>query len=173
MKIKQTENELILRDSPGCLWIFGLFFALIGAVFVFGALGGFTNYDEVPRYAIYLSFLMGAIAVGVGIWQSAAHPLSKIIVDAQVKTVRHTQRGLFKKHDETYHFEEIAQFIVLEDEDDESNPVWKMAMLLNDGETIELTKVWSHDEKQYLETAQNVNQFARKPQIYTPERRRI
>ncbi|HEX9960959.1 MAG TPA: hypothetical protein VGB00_08505, partial [Pyrinomonadaceae bacterium] len=117
MKIKHTENELILQDAPGCLWIFGLFFACIGAVFVFGSLGGFTNYDELPSYAIYLSFLMGAIGIGVGVWQISAHPLSKTIVDSQIKTVRHAERGLFKKHENTFHFEEIAQFIVIESED--------------------------------------------------------
>jgi hypothetical protein len=173
MKIERIENELILRDAPGGLWIFGLFFAIIGAIFVFGSLGGFTNYDEVPRYAIYLSFLMGATGIGVGVWQISAHPLSKIIINPQIKIVRRTERGLFKNRDETYHFEEIAQFIAIEDEDDESNPIWKLAMLLKDGETIELTKVWSHDAEKYPETAQSLNQFARKPQIYTPERRRI
>ena len=46
MKIKQTENELIIQETPGCLWIFGLFFAFVGAIFVYGSFGGLTDYDK-------------------------------------------------------------------------------------------------------------------------------
>ena len=44
MQIEQTGNEFIVRETPGCLWIFGLFFAFVGGIFVYGSLGGFMDY---------------------------------------------------------------------------------------------------------------------------------
>jgi hypothetical protein len=173
MRVENSSDELILRDSPGCMWIFGSFFAIIGAIFVYGSLGGFSNWDEVPRYAIYLSFLMGSIAIAVGVWQIGSHPLSKVIINPQVKTVVLSKRGLFAQSETTFHFEEIRQFIVSADKDDEDNPIWKIALFLNDGETIEITSAWSRDEKECLQTAQKINQFMSKPQIYASERRQL
>ena len=161
MKIKRAENNLILQDSPGCLWIFGSFFVLIGALFVYGSLGGFENRDEVPTYAIYLAFFMGAIAVGVGIWQIYIHPFSQISIDKQTRTIVCTQKGLFGKREKVYRFEEVAEFCVAESEDDESNPIWRTALKLNDGKTIEISKVWEHSRENSETAAETANNFIR------------
>ncbi len=75
MKIKQTENELIIQETPGCLWIFGLFFAFVGAIFVYGSFGGLTDYDKQAAWMLMFAFLMGAIAVACGVWIISRAPV--------------------------------------------------------------------------------------------------
>ncbi len=162
MRLRKTENELILRDKPGCLWIFGLFFILVSSVFVYGALGGFTDYDRIPDWAISFSFFMGAIGIAVGVWQISSHPLSKIVINRKAKTVVFTQRGLFKKTNRVFRFEEVQKFAVKEGEDDESNAIWKTELSLTSGETVEITSVWERKEKECEYAAETANNFLRK-----------
>lgn len=161
MKIKYAESRLILQDAPGCLWIFGAFFAFVGAVFVYGSLGGFENRSEVPRYAIYLAFLMGAMGVGVGIWQIYEHPLSRIYLDKQSRTIVFKRTGLLRKSEEIYRFEQLAEFFIDEDKDDEGDSIWRVAMKLNGGETIETTKIWERNRKDCERVAATANDFVK------------
>ena len=80
MKTKQTANELIIRETPGCLWIFGLFFASIGGIIVYGALGGFSNWSEIPFWQLAMAFFMGAIADRAGIATAYYAPIICYVV---------------------------------------------------------------------------------------------
>lgn len=148
MRLTRTENELLLRDKPGCLWIFGLFFISVSSVFVYGSLGGFTNYDRVPGWAISFSFFMGAIGIAIGVWQISSHPLSKIVINRQTKIIAWSQRGLFKKIDRVFRFEDVREFAVDRGEDSEGDPIWKVELNLTSGETVEITRVWERNEKE-------------------------
>jgi len=162
MRTEQTENELIIKETPGCLWIFGLFFAVIGGVLVYGSLGGFTNRDEAPQYAIYLSFLMGAIGVAVGIWIIFRAPVTKIVVNRQTNEVTHTRIGLSGKKEKIYSFGQIKQFCLIEEVDDESNPIWSLGMELSSGETIKISSLESHNEKFKRDFVFQTNEFLQK-----------
>lgn len=159
MREKLIDGKLILQDAPGCLWLFGAFFVFVGSIFVYGSLGGFTNYDRVPWWAIAFSFFMGAIAVGVGIWQIALHPSSKVIINPRTKIVFQRQRGLFKKADRNFRFEEIRRFSVEQGEDGEGDPIWKLELILMSGETVELTSVWERNQEKCETVAAKANQF--------------
>jgi hypothetical protein len=162
VKIKQSENELIIEETPGCLWIFGLFFAVIGGVFVYGSLGGFSNWNEASTLTIYLSFLMGAIAVAVGVWIIYRAPLTKVIVNRQTKTVVHIRRGLAGQQKNIYSFGQIKQFCLVEQEDSEGDPIWSLGMELSNGETIKISSLESHNEKYKRDFVFQTNEFMHK-----------
>ena len=162
MKIKLIEDELLIEETPGCVWIFGLFFAVIGGVFVYGSLGGFSNRDEVPQYAIYLSFLMGAAGIAVGIWLIYLSPITKVVVNRQTNTVVHTRRGLAGKQENIYSFQQIKQFCLIEEVDDDGDPIWSLGMELSDGETIVISARRTPDEKYNRDFVFQTNEFMHK-----------
>ena len=162
MKISQTENELVIRETPGSLWLFGLFFAVIGAVFVYGSLGGFTNAEEVPQSAIYLTFFMGAIAVGAGIWIIYQAPVSKIVVSRVAETVVYIRYGLSGRRESRFGFGEIRKFSLVEEKDSEDDPIWSLGMELANGQTIKISSLASHDEKFKRDFVFRINEFMRK-----------
>lgn len=164
MRVERAPDKLILRDAPGCLWLFGAFFIAVASVFVYGSVGGFTDYDQVPRYALVFSFVMGAIGIAVGVWQISAHPFSKVIIDKRFATVILTRVGLRGKNASVYNFFEIRDFFVTEGEDDEGGKLWRLALRLENGETVELSKVWERNESECRDTAQFANE-------YLPERK--
>jgi len=159
MKIKQTPNELVIQETPGCLWIFGLFFAVIGGIFVYGSLGGFTNADEVPRYVIYFSFLMGIIAVGVGFWIIFRAPVSTLIVNRADETLTYTKYGLFGKRQTAYGFDQIKQFCLIEEKDSEGDPIWSLGLELANGETLKISSLESHNENFKRDFVFQTNEF--------------
>ena len=162
MHTEQTANELIIRETPGCLWIVGLFFAFVGGVFAYGSLGGLTDYDSHSAWMLALSFGMGAIAVAVGVWILYNAPITKIVVNRIENIVSMTRYGLFGKQETFYDFDDIKYFCLTEDVDDEGSPVWYFAIKLDDGETIKITSLASHSETYERQYVFTVNEFMRK-----------
>lgn len=162
MKTTQDENFLTLYETPGCLWFMGLFFMLVGGIFVYGALGGFADYPSQPAWILTAALLMGAGGVAAGIWIIYGAPLTKVVVDRINDEVVITKRGLFGRRESFYTFDEIRYFRLVEDRDDEGAPVWSVGMELMDGEIIKITSLPSHYEEYERRYVFQTNEFMRK-----------
>jgi len=161
MKIKQTENELIIQETPGCLWIFGLFFAFVGAIFVYGSFGGLTDYDKQAAWMLMLAFLMGAIAVACGVW---------IISRAPVLTV--STKRLFIRNTACRARKNFA-FVLMKsnnsasskNKDGEGDAIWSLGMDLANRETIKISSLEIHDESFKRNFVFQTNEFMRKQML--------
>lgn len=162
MKTTQTENELIIEETPGCLWIVGLFFAFVGGVFVYGALGGLTDWDSHSAWMTAGAFAMGAIGVGAGAWIIYNAPITIVVINRIEDTVSITRYGLFGKRKIFYHFDEIERFSLVAGKDDEGNDIWTFGMDLTSGETIKITSLPSHYEDYERKYIFQTNEFMRK-----------
>jgi hypothetical protein len=162
MQINQTENELVIRETPGCMWIFGLFFAIVGGAFVYGALGGFTNFDRQELWTLALAFVMGSIGVGVGVWMIYRAPVTKVVINRIEKSVLMTRYGLSGRRQTFFDFNEIEQFSLIEEADSEGDPVWSLGMNLTNGEIIKISSLPSHDERFKQNFVFQTNEFMHK-----------
>lgn len=159
---RPTADELIISETPGCLWIFGLFFALIGGFFVYGSLGRFTNHNEVPRWGIALSCVMGMIGVIVGIWVIYNAPVTKIIINRRAQTVIYDKYGLNGKTRTIYGFDQIKRFLTVEEKDSEGDSIWSFGMEFYGGKTIKFSALESHFENSKRDIVFETNQFMKK-----------
>lgn len=162
MKTIQTPNFLTLYETPGCLWFIGLFFMLVGGIFVYGALGGFANYQSQSPWMLAAALLMGSCGVGVGIWIIYGAPITKVVIDRINDEVVMTKRGLFGKRETVYAFEEIKYFRLIEERDDEGAPIWSVGMELSGGELVKVTSLPSHSEEYERKYIFQTNEFMRK-----------
>ena len=162
MQTEQTQNELIIRETPGCLWIVGLFFAFVGGIFVYGALGGLVDYGSQSPWMLAAAFVMGSIGVGVGIWIIYKAPITKIVINRIEDSVLMTRYGLFGKQESFYHFDEIENFSLIAGKDDEGSDIWSVGMNLANGETITITSLASHYEEYERRYIFQTNEFMRK-----------
>ena len=163
MQTEQTENVLIISETPGCVWIMGLFFALIGGIFVYGALGGFIDYDSQPLWTIALTLFMGSAAVGVGIWVIYTAPITRVVINRIENTVQIERWGLFGKQESSFIFDEIERFVLLAEKDNEGDDCWALGMLLTDDEeTVRISSVASHDERFKSNFVFQINEFMHK-----------
>lgn len=162
MQTEQTENELIIRETPGCLWIFGLFFAFVGGIFVYGALGGFTNYGSQSVWMLALAFVMGAIGVCAGIWIIYSAPITKVVINRIENTVLMTRYGLFGKRETFYDFDEVERFCLVEEKDDEGDKMWSLGMKMTTDDIVKISSSPSHDERFKSNFVFQTNEFMRK-----------
>lgn len=162
MHTSRSAGELTIQETPGCLWFIGAFFSIIGGAFVYGALGGFTNWNEASFWQILLTFFMGSFGVGVGFWTIHKAPISKLVIDRVDEKIYLTRRRLFQRSETIYAFDEVDRFRLIEELDDENSPIWFFGMDLSDGETIAITSLASHTEEFQQKYVFEANEFARK-----------
>ena len=147
MQTEQTENEIIIRETPSCLWFFGLFFAIVGGIFVYGALKGLADYGSQEIWMLALAFVMGTIGVGVGVRIIYFAPITKIAINRAKDEVVITQYGLFGRQQTIYSFDKIDQFLLIEEKDDEGSPIWFLGLKFIDNEELKISSQASHDEQ--------------------------
>jgi len=159
MQIERIDNELIIRETPGCLWLFGLLFLVVGGLFVYGSLGNFTDHGNVPFWLITVAFVMGSIGCAVGLRLIHKAPITKVIVDRDSETVAYTTYGLAGRTHKLYHFDEIEEFCLIEERDSEGELIWSLGMKISGGETIKISSLESHDENFKRDFVFRVNEF--------------
>ncbi|MFT3745966.1 MAG: hypothetical protein QM785_16980 [Pyrinomonadaceae bacterium] len=159
MKIERTDQTLTIKETPGCLWIFGLFFMPVGGSFVFGALGGYSNYTQLAPWILGIYLLFGLIAVTCGYWIIFKAPVTRLTINRSSETVVLKRRGIAGKVDRTFNFSEIKEFCLIEESDDEGDPIFSLGIDLVSGEEIKLSALQSHDEAFKRNFVFETNQF--------------
>lgn len=163
MRLKEEFNQIIVQETPGCLWFVGLFFAFVGGIFVYGSLGGFTDYDKQSPWHLMLALVMGSVAVAAGIWIIYNAPVSQVAIDRLENRVSITRYGLFGKKQIAYRFDEIKYFRLIEDLDDEGSLIWSFGIELSSGELVKITSLPSHSEEYERRYVFQTNRFMNKP----------
>ena len=158
MKIEESPESLILRDQPGCIWGLGVFFLLIGALFVLGPLVLFSDRAEQPWTVNGLAVVMGLAGVGAGVWVLRV-PLTTITFDRLDRAVTVRSWGLRRERNRRWTFAQVAGFQVVEEKDSEGDPVYRLQMELHGGEMVWLTYVHLHFRDSYDQAAQRARQF--------------
>lgn len=162
MKVNRSENTLVFRETPGCLWVFGLFFAIIGSMFIYGSLGGYSNYDEAPSWVIAAHLFGGICAVATGYWVIFMAPVTKVTIDRGARTVSLKRRGLSGKHDRTYTFDEVNEFRLIRDIDSDGDIVWSWGVEIVGDKTIKISALSSPVESFKRDLVFQANQFMQK-----------
>lgn len=85
MKILQhTNTNLVLKDSPGCFWMLGLFFVVIAGTFVIGLMGAFTNLYELNELERAGAWFVSLSGLAGGIWFIYTNPGTRLDFDKRV-----------------------------------------------------------------------------------------
>ena len=159
MKVFQTPNNLIIKENPGCLWLFGLFFAAFGILFVYGAFNGFVLFGIQAAWAVGLTFLLGLLGIGIGIWVIYENPINNLAIDKVENEVTLTRWGVFGKRATVYHFDEIERFSLLENNPRNGSTNWTFGIELIDGEKIPITSLGIHAEDYESKYVYPINVF--------------
>jgi hypothetical protein len=153
---KNNHGDLILKNNPSPIRFLGVLFLIISSGFVYGSLGGYSNYAEASDLAIKLHFIFGIIGVSVGVWLMLTKT-SHIDISAVNQTVNLVKSNLLGKKETSIPFYKIKQFIVSEKEDQDGDPIWKVDLQMESAEIIELSSVWLHDKPQCEEAVTTAN----------------
>jgi hypothetical protein len=161
MQIKQSSQQLVLRDSPGCFWLLGMLFVVVGGLFAAGSLGLFTNAHTLSIAQRLLVLLMGSTGVGVGIGVIVQAPQTVSVFDRQMQQVVITRRGLLGRTVSRYSFPDITTLQIREHADSEGSPVFQLELVLRSQQPVPLSRLWMHQRPEHEQVMSSVQDFLR------------
>jgi len=157
MRVRERGSTLEVHETPVLFWLFGLLFVFGGLVFFLGPLGLFQDAGRIRWWLRIVISAFGAIAVGVGVWQLLGAPRSRLVIDRSTRRVRMDRVGLRGRSSEEWSVDSIAAVELLEDRDDEGNPIFKLRLFLRDAEPVAISPLWSHGRERLEEVARAVS----------------
>ncbi len=160
MKITEyTTTNLTVKDSAGCLWLFGLLFVVVAGTFVVGLLGAFNNLNELNQLEQTGAWFVSLAGVAAGIWIIYSNPAIKTDFDKRENAVTIKRRSLMKNETERYPLNKIIDVEVKESKDDEGYPVFSVDMKLISHKTTSLTKTWLRNKKELQKIVDEIKDF--------------
>jgi hypothetical protein len=162
MKIEQTTNELVLKESRAYPWFWALILMLAGSWFIYSASGGSPKeWVKLPFWEIALILSGGGIFVGIGFWGVLNSPRTTITLNRRTKKIIYSKHRLAGNVERTFIFDQVRKFCTIEEELDD-RAVWFLAMECETGEVVKMSAVPSYSLDKKESVAYEINSFIRK-----------
>jgi hypothetical protein len=149
------------EDVPGLHWLLALLFIGVGGIFVAGPLGLFLDAGRLPAWQRALAMGFGAVGVVVGFWTLDRSPRSRLVVDPRRGRLHLDQRGVGRRILRDWPLATLAAVELVEDRDDEGGEVFRLQLVLREGEPVLVSPVWRHGRDQMEGVARRLAGAAR------------
>lgn len=160
MKITEhTTTNLKIKDSAGCLWLFGLFFIVVAGFFVIGLMGAFNNLHELNQLEQAAAWFVSLAGVAAGVWIIYSNPAIKTDFDKREDKVLIKRIGLMRTETEQYPLKEIKDIVLNESKDDDGDPIFSVDMKLISGKTTALAKTWLRNREDLQKVINEIKDF--------------
>jgi hypothetical protein len=160
MKINEnTMSRLVLKETAGCIWIFGLFFVIISMVVIAGLLGMFTNLNETTDTAKAAAWLVSLSALSAGLWIIYSNPVIYLCFDININVISIHRRGFLRNETEEFPLNEIEDIHLIESRDSDDDPIYQVQIKLKDGNKRLLTNSGPHNREALLESIRRIQEF--------------
>jgi hypothetical protein len=172
MRIQQSASRLVARDTPGCLWLFGLVFVMSGT-FVLVAVplsrewATFTGWERAGILAIGIGHLGG------GLWLIRHTPATRLELDRTRGTGTHRIRHPGDRRETVVAFRlaDLRDVDVLEERDSDGDPAFVVRLRLADGRTLRLHGATVPTRAPAVERAGEIRRFLGLPALPEPRDR--
>jgi hypothetical protein len=162
MKIEQTANELVLKESRAYLWFWALILMLAGSWFIYSASGGsIKEWTKLPFWEIALILSGGGIFVGIGFWGVLNSPRTTITLNRRTKKIIYSKRRLAGNVERHFGFDQVRKFRTIEENYSDNPTVWFLAMECETGEIVKMSAVPNYSPDKKESTAYEMNSFIR------------
>jgi len=130
MQIVERDELLTVRDRPGCLWLFGLWFVAGG---VLALLMPFVavNRSELPWWGRLLTIGMGLATLCAGLFTIRSHPETTTELDAGRSVGRVTTRGFARAAStDSFPLADARSLEVVTGRDGDGDPTFRLRLWL-------------------------------------------
>ena len=159
--IQQTRTNLILKDSAGCFWMLGLFFVVIAGTFVIGLMGAFTNLYELNELERAGGWFISLSGLALGIWFIYTNPGTSLDFNKRENMLTIQRRGLMRNEVEKYRLDNIEDIILIESEDTDGDPVYRLKLKIKYERNASLTELWIHNKEGLQQMIDTIKAFLR------------
>jgi len=159
--IQQTTNNLVLKDSAGCFWVLGLFFVVIAETFVIGLLGAFHNVNELNELEKIGAWFISLGGLTAGIWFIYTNPGTRLDFNKTKNMLTIRRWGLMKNEIEKHLLDNIEEIMLVESEDSEGDPVYRIELKLKSEKNASPTELWINNKEGLQKTIDTIKNFLR------------
>ena len=159
--IQQTRTNLILKDSAGCFWMLGLFFVVIAGTFVIGLMGAFTNLYELNELERAGGWFISLSGLALWIWFIYTNPGTSLDFNKRENMLTIQRRGLMRNEVEKYRLDNIEDIILIESEDTDGDPVYRLKLKIKYERNASLTELWIHNKEGLQQMIDTIKAFLR------------
>jgi len=162
MRIKQTSESLSLRYAPVGMWILGVFLAVVGVIILYGSLAGFVNLPATSTWLKPAFFIMSFPVMWMGFRMFVWHPLLTTTISRRLQNVTVVRNSFYKKHEDSFNFNQIRSFGAKETIDNDGQPDWRLELRLQNNTTVILSTIYEPSHQKIDKVAATANDFLRK-----------
>ena len=160
MRITQRDNQMVIADTPGCLWLFGLMFVLSGSFAMFAAFAAATP----PTFVTFTrsaAFVIGVSHLAAGLWIVRRHASTLTELD------RGNGRGLHRVRRPGSRAQAVTVFAlgdvravdIRHDRDGDGDPVFQLRLWLSGSRMLPLQAQPAQGERAALQHADAIRRF--------------
>lgn len=146
-----------LVDRPGGVWLFCLFFVVVGGIGWFASIAALI---AAPGPMPLLAALLSTAAIGAGVIGIDQVPRTRVHVDTRSHRLVVERRGL-RRQGRTVPFAEIRDVTLATDRDADGDEVVRPMIILNDGARVALSMLWQRDRAAVQHLADTLRQWVR------------
>lgn len=160
MKIIESDDHMVIADTPGCLWLFGLVFVASGTCVL---LIPFTS-TEWGRFALWeraAILAIGAAHLAAGVWTVRRHAATRTELDRRVGRGTHRVRQPGARFATVTNFalSDVRFVDVRADKDSEGDPMFQLRLWLTGSQMLALQSQPAHGEASAREHAAAIRRF--------------
>jgi hypothetical protein len=161
LQIRERGAIVEAEDVPGLHWLLALLFIGVGGLVVAGALGLFVDAQRLPPWQRALAVGFGAVGLVAGFWTLDRSPRSRLTVDPGRGRLRLEQRGIGRRSVREWPLASLRVVELIEDRDDEGGEVFRLQLVLHEGEPVLVSPVWRDGREAMEAVARRVARAAR------------
>ena len=158
MQIRRKGGHILLYDRAAPYWMLGLFLLGGGVVAMAAPAGLAKNAADLTAWERLASFAIGLGVSAGALWWLWRSPRTRVEIDLTCRRMRVRRLGISGRQVQEVRFEVLASVELEETEDSEGGLVSRPLVRLNNGESILLSQLWSHDRQGLAEAASAVAQ---------------
>jgi hypothetical protein len=160
MNLKEDNiSRLVLKETAGCIWLFGLFFVVISLTVIIGLLGMFSNLNETSVLEKAAVLFISLAALAAGLWIIYINPVIYLCINKSENDITIKRRGFLRNEQEKFYLTKIAGINLVESNDTDGDTVYNIEIKLKDGKKRLITNSGPHNKEVLLATLNKIKNF--------------
>jgi hypothetical protein len=135
VRIEERGNVLIAQATPGCVWIFGLWFVAGGALAIVMTFAAY-NAHELAWWERLLTLVIGTACTAAGLFVIVGAPAVRAVFDRTSGRAFVTTTGLRTRTRVEFACGDVCVVDLREEKDSDGDPMYQVRIWLRDGRTI-------------------------------------
>ena len=158
MRVEERGNVLMARATPGCIWIFGLWFVAGGVMAMLMTFIA-TNANELAWWERLFVFTIGAGCALAGAFIIVGAPAIRAVFDRTSGRAIVTTTGPRGRSRVEFACRDVCVVDLKEDKDSDGDPMYRVRLWLRDGRAVLLQSQPVHGREWCAVRAEMIRRF--------------